>query len=122
MKYMALIYSNPEALATLSEAEQEATFAGYYTFNEEAGKAGVLVGGDALERDDAAKTVRVRDGKSLHTDGPFIETKEYLGGFYILDCKDIDEALFWAAKIPDAKFGGVEVRPISVIADNTAAM
>ncbi len=120
MKYMALIYVNPEARAAMSEAEQQKMFSGYFTFNDEAGKAGVLVLGDSLDPVNTARTVRVREGKALHTDGPFAETKEYLGGYYILDCSDIDEALAWAAKIPDAQYGSVEVRPITVIPGNDA--
>jgi hypothetical protein len=87
----------------------------YNAFAKEAGERGVLRSGEALMPVATATTVRVRDGESLVTDGPFAETAEILGGFYILDCKDLDEALEMAAKIPDARNGSVEVRPIAEI-------
>src|SRR5215217_1055896 len=84
----------------------------YYAFGDEAEKAGVLLGGEGLQPTATATTVRVRDGEPLLTDGPFIETREALGGFYLLECADLDEAARWAAKIPDAATGAVEVRPV----------
>jgi hypothetical protein len=75
-------------------------------------EAGVLVGGEALEPISAATTVRVRGGERMITDGPFAETKEQLGGFYLVDCADLDEAIEWAARIPSGEFGSIEVRPI----------
>jgi hypothetical protein len=74
----------------------------------------VFVGGDGLQPAATATTVRVRDGERLLTDGPYAETKEQLGGFYMLECKDLDEALSWAARIPEAKTGSIEVRPVMV--------
>lgn len=74
----------------------------------------IVGGGDALQGVETATTVRVRDGTTETTDGPFAETKETLGGFYILDCKDLDEAIEYAAKIPGAKYGSIEVRPVMV--------
>lgn len=89
-------------------------FRDYMAFNVAAKKAGVHVGGEALQPIATATTVRARDGKASITDGPFTETKEQLGGFYLLDCKDLDEALSWAKRIPTSKWGSVEVRPIMV--------
>ena len=87
----------------------------YFAFSEETAKHAVLVGGEPLQGIETATTVRVRDGKSLTTDGPFAETKEHFGGYYLLDCANLDEALKWAAKIPTAKHGSIEVRPIMEI-------
>ena len=87
----------------------------YWAFTEEVQTAGKMVAGDALESVTTATTVRVRDGETLTTDGPFAETKETLGGYYILECADLDEALAWAAKIPSAKHGSIEVRPVSTM-------
>ncbi len=109
---MALIYGN-EALGSQATPEQMgAMLAAYNVFGEEATKRGALVHGEALNPTTAATTVRVREGKTLITDGPFAETKEQLGGFYVLDCPSLDEALELAAKIPGAHTGSVEVRPI----------
>jgi hypothetical protein len=84
----------------------------YNAFTKAITDAGVYLGGEALQPHPTATTVRVRDGKTLTTDGPFAETKEGLGGFYVLDCRDLDEALSWAAKCPGAWYGSVEVRPV----------
>ncbi|MCL4131246.1 UNVERIFIED_CONTAM: hypothetical protein GTU68_010758 [Idotea baltica] len=86
--------------------------AGYMGFGEEAGAAGVLVAGEALEPTSSATSVQVRDGDVITTDGPFAETKEQLGGFYIVECDTLDEAVKWAAKIPHAATGTIEVRPV----------
>jgi hypothetical protein len=108
MRYMFLIYDR--------EAEFETRagdlMPGYMAFTEEVNKNGVMRAGDPLEPIATATTVRVRDGKTATTDGPFAETKEQLGGYYILDCKNLDEAIAYAAKIPTAQFGSIEVRPI----------
>jgi len=112
MQYALLIYSAEDA-GPQEPAEFEAEMQGYFTFNEEAGER--ILGGEPLEAVATATTVRVRDGESLVTDGPFAETKEVLGGFYLLDCENIDEALMWAAKIPAAKHGSIEVRPVMPI-------
>ena len=90
----------------------------YREFGREA--AGVIVSGDALHPTHTATTVRVRDGERLLTDGPYAETREQLGGYYIVDVADIDEAISWAAKIPGASTGSVEVRPVVVFADSGA--
>jgi hypothetical protein len=119
MRYMLSIYVDPEAGggADLSE---------WFAYNDAVQKAGVFEAGDGLQPPSTATTVRLRAGERLLTDGPFAETKEQLGGFYILDCKDLDEAISWAERIPSLPHGGsVEVRPILVFdapaeADGTA--
>ena len=112
MKYMALIYGDESLGANMTEAEQQQEYMEYTVFGEKAGERALA--GDALHPIATAKTVRVRDGKMLVTDGPFAETKESLGGYYILDCANLDDALELAAMIPGAKRGSVEVRPIYV--------
>ncbi len=112
MKYMAAIYFDERALANVDPDEGQARMAAYEAFMNEATEAGVLVAGDGLEPTTTATTVRVRDGERLLTDGPFAETKEQLGGFYMFECKDLDEAIGWAAKIPGAQTGSIEVRPV----------
>jgi hypothetical protein len=111
MKYLALIASEEPTEEVDPEVWQQVMDA-YNAFGEAGGQAGVLVGGEALEPSSTATTVRVRDGETLLTDGPFAETKEVIGGYYILDCPDLDTAVHWAAQIPGAKTGSVEVRPI----------
>lgn len=110
MNYLLLIYGNEQRPQT--EAEAQAEMQGYWAFNQAAQARGVLVMGEALHPTATATTVRIRAGKRLTTDGPFAETKEQLGGFYLLNCKNIDEALEFAAKIPGVQQGSVEVRPV----------
>ncbi len=115
MRYMLLIYSNEQAVEARSQEEQIRIAAGHRAVMEETGRRGILKGAEPLEPTNTATTVRMANGKVLITDGPFAETKEQLAGYYILDCRDLDEALEWAAKIPTACAGGtgcVEVRPI----------
>ena len=112
MRYMMLIYDNEAIIESQTEAEQQAVFGDYMKFTQEARQAGVMEAGDPLMPTSSATTVRVKNGKRLTTDGPFAETKEQLGGYYILNCKSLDEALAYAAKIPAAKYGCIEVRPI----------
>lgn len=112
MRYICLIYDSEAEYATIPEAEQEAEMAAYFSYSEAVNRAGIDRGGDALMPTSMATTVRVRDGKIVTTDGPFAETKEQLGGFYILECANLDEAIEWAAKIPGAAHGSVEVRPV----------
>jgi hypothetical protein len=112
MKYMALIYANGEAWEALSEQEQQDVSGRYTTLAREAQERGKLVGGDELEPASTATTVRIRDGKTITTDGPFVETKEQLGGFFVFDCDDLDEAIELASRIPAAETGAVEVRPV----------
>ena len=111
MQYMLLIYSGeaPEAFDRLSEDEQKAVLGEYYAISEAPG----VTGGNQLQPTTTATTVRVEDGRTLTTDGPFAETKEALGGYYLLDVDDLDAALDIAARIPAARMGGsIEVRPV----------
>lgn len=120
-KYAALIYGSAEDEGQRSEEDWAQTMAEYTEFGEKAGAAGVVAGGEALENTDTATTIQVnggKDGEVVHTDGPFAETKEVLGGFYLLDCADLDEALHWAAQIPGAWRGKVEVRPVMEIPED----
>jgi hypothetical protein len=112
MQYMLLIYDNEKVWTQMSEAESKKYMAEYFAFTEELKKAGKLVLGNALQPTHTATTVRVRESKRLTTDGPFAETKEQLGGFYLVEAKDLDEALALAAKIPSSRLGSIEVRPI----------
>ena len=115
MKYALLIYHDEVANQNMSEEEGQALMNAYWAFGGELQAAGVSVtAGEALHSTAAATTVRVRNGQTLTSDGPFAETKEQLGGFYIIDVDNLDEAIKWAAKIPDAKGGSVEIRPLVV--------
>lgn len=116
MQYLMLIYTAPDS------AEPKPGGSGwndyideYRAMGNEAQERGVMVGGNALQGTETATTVRVRGGRAETTDGPFAETREVLGGYYLLDCKDLDEAIEFAAKIPAAKYGSIEVRPIMTI-------
>ncbi|MGQ0538446.1 MAG: YciI family protein [Gemmatimonadaceae bacterium] len=112
MRYMCLIYENESDWAKLSESEQGEVFGAYTVFTDSIKQSGHYVAGEALEPTNTATTVRVRSGKSQTTDGPFAETREQLGGFYVIEAKDLDEALAIAARIPSARNGSVEVRPV----------
>jgi hypothetical protein len=111
MQYLFLIYE-PTRTAEPTEAEIAAMWEAYGAFTQEAADRGVMRGGDALAPVSAATTIRVRGASTLITDGPFAETKETLGGYYVLDCRDLDEAIELAAKIPGARDGAIEIRPI----------
>jgi hypothetical protein len=112
MQYLLLIYANEKQQASLSEAEQGAIYGEYMKFTDDIKKSGHWLAGEALQPIQTATTVRVRDGKTLTTDGPFAETKEQLGGFYMIEAKDLDEARKIAARLPTARDGSIEVRPI----------
>jgi hypothetical protein len=112
MRYAMLICVDEKWVAGLDENEGPAMLARYGQFMEEMGSRGVLQGGERLYPTSDATTVRVRDGETLTTDGPFAETKEQIGGFFLVDCKDLDEAIEIAARIPGAAHGSIEVRPI----------
>ena len=112
MKYLLLIYGDEKAGANLSKEEMDAMMGEYYAYTEAMQKAGVSLSGDALQPTATATTVRVKDGKKVTTHGPFAETKEQLGGYYLLNCDNLDEAIDWAAKCPGARVGSIEVRPI----------
>ena len=112
MRYMLLIYDREADLAKMSEAEQGAFFGEYMGFTEGIRKSGHYVAGEALQPVQTATTVRVRNGKASTTDGPFAETKEQLGGFYLIEARDLNDAIQVASKIPSARLGSIEVRPI----------
>lgn len=114
MQYILLIYTDESLEAHMSEAEQKEVYDGYYAFTNDVRQRGAYVAGEALHPTSTATTVRVRNGKPVTTDGPFAETKEQLGGYYVVDCKNLDEAIEIAGKIPGAKHGSVEVRPLMV--------
>lgn len=110
MKYMLLMYADETKVPQTPE-DIKAAGPAWYALSQEMEAAGVLVSNCGLSPIADATTVHVRDGKSLTADGPFAETHEQLGGYYLLECKDLDEAIAWAAKIPTAKYGSIEVRP-----------
>jgi|RhiMetdeSRZDD1v2_1073273.scaffolds.fasta_scaffold3584006_1 hypothetical protein len=114
MQYMLLIYGDQEGWKSRSEEENGQIMQAYMQFTKELQDSGAMVAGDALEPTQTATTVRVRNDETLTTDGPFAETKEQLGGYYLVDVGSIDEALEWAAKLPGARHGSVEVRPVMV--------
>jgi hypothetical protein len=112
MRYALLICDDERALEARSAEEEQATLSEYFAFGEEMGTRGVLQGGERLRPTSDATTVQIRDGEVLTADGPFAETKEQIGGFYLVDCKNLDEAVEVASKIPAARTGTIEVRPI----------
>jgi hypothetical protein len=113
MRYALLIYEDEKYYEEATPEDWEKAMVAHNAFGAEAAERGMEPGGDALQPTAAAKTVRFVDGKpTLVTDGPYAETKEQLGGFYILDCQDLDEAIELAAKIPSAEGGAIEIRPI----------
>ncbi len=112
MRYLLLIYGNEKEAMKMSPTQQQEVMGGYMAFTNEVMAAKAMVAGDALHPTTAATSVRVRGGKTTTTDGPFAETKEQLGGFYMGNANDLDEAVKWAAKIPGAKGGTIEVRPV----------
>jgi hypothetical protein len=111
MKYMLTIHTDPAGYADATPEDLDAELKGYASLSQELNEAGAFVAGEGLQLD-TATTVSVQNGERLVTDGPFAETREQLGGFYLLDCKDLDEAISWAAKIPGARHGKIEVRPV----------
>jgi hypothetical protein len=112
MKYLCLIYDEEKKLGAMSKNESDAFMGEYFAFTEGIRKSGHFVAGEALQPVQTATTIRVRNGKLSTTDGPFAETKEQLGGYYLIDAKDLNDALQVASKIPSARLGSVEVRPI----------
>lgn len=112
MRYMALIYGEEAGWDALSDGERSAVYARHGEVAQEMRQAGVMVGGAELASTSDATTVRVRDGDVLVTDGPYAEVKEVLGGYYLLECESLEEALDWAARIPGADEGAIEVRPL----------
>ena len=114
MKYLCLIYDEEKTLAAMSEAESNALMGEFFAFTDSIKKSGHYLGGEALKPVNTATSVRVRNGKMSTTDGPFAETKEQLGGYYLIEAKDLNEAIQIASRIPSARLGTVEVRPIEV--------
>ncbi len=112
MRYIALIYSGDNTGPAPGTPEWDEFMDGYRIATQTYEERGVMLGGEPLEHTKTATSLRIRDGKTETMDGPFAETKERLGGFYMFDCKDLDEALELASLIPTAKFGTIEVRPI----------
>jgi hypothetical protein len=112
MQYLLLIYANENQLEGRSEAEQKKIFGEYVELANSLRANGQYVGGNRLDLTSKATTVRVREGKKLVTDGPFAETKEQLGGYFLVEASDLDEAIRMAGKIPGARWGSIEVRPI----------
>ncbi|HXK12523.1 MAG TPA: YciI family protein [Vicinamibacteria bacterium] len=112
MKYLLLIYESESVGNGLSEAERGKIFQEYMDYSRGIRRSGNYLGGQALQPVSSATTVRVKDGKTLTTDGPFAETREQLGGFFLVEAKDLDEAIRLAAGIPGARTGSIEVRPI----------
>ena len=114
MKYLCLIYDEEKKLSSMPKSEGDAMMGEYFAFTEGIKKTGHYLGGNALQPVRTATTVRVRNGKVSTTDGPFAETTEQLGGYYLIEAKNLDDAIQVAAKIPSSRIGSIEVRPIMV--------
>lgn len=114
MQVMALIYGDASRWDAFSADERDAVYEQYRAFADDAVKVGVMAGGGELASTRDATTVRVRDGESLVTDGPYAEVKEALGGYFLFECESMDQAIEYAAKIPGAEHGAIEVRPVYV--------
>ena len=112
MKYLCLIYDDEKNWVNLPQAEMDKVMAAHEAFSQTIRAKGQYVSGEALHPVSSATTVRVRNGKTTTTDGPFVETKEQLGGFYIVEAADLNDALLIAAQIPEARTGSIEVRPV----------
>ena len=112
MEYMLLIHADPAGLQALRDAERSEALAAYGAYTQALHQAGVWRGGNRLRTGDAATTVKVREGRTEVLHGPFIETREQLGGYYLIEVADLDEALSWAARCPGASHGTIEVRPV----------
>jgi hypothetical protein len=112
MQYMLLIYGAEDSWEGLTEAERTAMYEEYFAFSNDLREQGKIVSANELQSTSTATTVTVRDGESILTDGPFAETREVLGGYYLIEAESLDEALEWAARIPSARTGKIEVRPV----------
>ena len=112
MRYMLLFYANEAAETNFTPEDYQSLAKEWQSLLKEAKRAGVLLANDGLAPVTSATTVRVREGKTLTTDGPFAETHEQFGGYFMLNCQDLDEAIYWAAKVPHARYGSVEIRPL----------
>jgi hypothetical protein len=120
MRYLCLIYENEKAWETIPPAESEAIMNEYFQFTDEIRKNGKYVAGEALQPTASSTTVRVRNGKVSTTDGPFAETKEQLGGFYMIEATDLNDAIQVASRIPSARHGAIEIRPVVDFSAETA--
>jgi hypothetical protein len=114
MQYMLLIYVDPATYAGVTDEQNQAEMAEYFALGPSLRERGITVSGEGLQPITTATTVRVRDGQALITDGPFAETKEHLGGFYLVDVPDLDAAIEVAQRIPDVRRGSIEIRPVAV--------
>ncbi len=112
MKYLLLMYADELIGSDWSKEECQAAAKTWAEFRREMSASGVLISSSGVAPDTSATTVRVRNDKTMITDGPFAETHEQLGGYFLVDCKDLDEAIRWAEKIPTAKYGSIEIRPL----------
>jgi hypothetical protein len=112
MRYLCLIYDAESTLAALSVSEMDALMGEFFAFTDSIRKSGHYLGGEALQPVQTATSVRVRNGKVSTTDGPFAETKEQLGGYYLIEARDLNDAIQVASRIPSARLGTIEVRPI----------
>ena len=114
MQYLLLIYDDESKMKSATDADRNAMMKAYGEFTASIMKTGNMKAGDALQASSTATTVRIRNGKTLTTDGPFAETKEQLGGYYLIDAANLDEAIKIAARVPSAAYGSIEVRPVLV--------
>lgn len=114
MQYLLLIYRSEAELNKMTPADRQAISAEYGTYTQSIVQSGHFKAGDGLQPSTTATTVRVRDGKTLTTDGPFAETREQLGGYYLVEAKDLDAAIALAARIPNARDGSIEIRPVMI--------
>ena len=121
MKYMLLIHDDEKVWGKLSEPERQKIYGEYGQFGQQIRSAGQYLAGSQLQPTSTATSVRVRDGKRLVTDGPFAETREQLGGYYLVDARNLDEAIDIAARIPSARMGTIEVRPVVEMGAQAAA-
>jgi hypothetical protein len=117
MEYMLLIYGEEGRWDSISDEERDALYGEYFKLSDDLRTRDALLGSNELQPVSTATTVRVENGETVVTDGPFAETKEVLGGYYLIEAESLDEAIEWAARIPSARMGKVEVRPV---VDNTA--
>jgi hypothetical protein len=112
MKFMLLLWGDEGQWADMSEEEAAAEMARWEEYTDQLTAAGALVSGEGLQASATSKTLRIENGERIVTDGPFAETKEQLGGFYVIECESFDDALEWASKVPSAEHGPTEIRPV----------
>ena len=112
MKYLLTIYNDESGFAEATPEDIQQVMAAYEAFGREVTEAGAMLGGEGLSPSSTATTVKVRGGETVTSDGPFAETREQLGGYYLLECRDLDDAINWAARVPGAQQGSIEVRPV----------